>query len=137
MLNSSQLPRPKTDVPAKWVGDELPTALLQLLYSPDDSLLHSEFPELLEQFPAHLHIDVLQEYQGHGYGRELMGRFVEKIKSSNIRGVHLIMAGDNVGAEAFYGRVGFTRFPAVLDNGESGELGREAGSQNVWLVRRT
>jgi GNAT superfamily N-acetyltransferase len=134
-LDQVQFPKPSTDVPAKWTGEELPTALLQLLYAPDEALLHAEFPRLLEQYPANLHIDVLPPYQGQGYGRQLITKLLGKLREENISGLHLIMAGDNVGAEAFYEKVGFTRFPTVLDGGKSGELGKEAASENAWLVR--
>ena len=55
---------------------------------------------------------------------------------TNINGVHLVMAGDNVGAEAFYRKLGFDRFPLALDDGQSGELGKERGNQNAWMVRK-
>ena len=134
-LDSATLPKPDLDVPAKWIGEELPTAVLQLLYAPDTSLLHADYPQLLQQFPAHLHIDVLPEYQGRGYGRQLMSEYLGKLRLANIKGVHLVMAGDNVGAEKFYRKLGYDRFPMVLDDGKSGELGREGGNRNVWLVR--
>jgi GNAT superfamily N-acetyltransferase len=134
-LDQVNLPKPNLHVPAQWVGDDLPTALLQLLYAPDKSILHAEFPQLLEQYPAHLHIDVLPEYQRQGYGRKLMREYLRKLRDENIKGVHLVMAGDNFGAETFYRKLGFGRFPMILDGGESGELGRERGNRNVWLVR--
>jgi GNAT superfamily N-acetyltransferase len=130
-----KFPKPSMDVPAQWAGDDLPAALLQLLYNPHKALLHAEFPQLLERFPGHLHIDLLLGYQRLGYGRLLMSEFLGKLRRSNVRGVHLIMAGDNIGAEAFYRKQEFDRFPLVLDGGESGEFGREGGNQNVWLVR--
>jgi hypothetical protein len=53
-LDMVKFPKPSMDVPAQWAGDELPAALLQVLYNPDKALLHAEFPQLLEQFPGHL-----------------------------------------------------------------------------------
>ena len=64
-----------------------------------------------------------------------MNKFLEKLKTTNVYGVHLIMAGDNIGAEVFYRKLGFSRFPVVLDDGKSGELGKEAENHNSWLVR--
>lgn len=64
-----------------------------------------------------------------------MHELLEKLKTVNVKGVHLVMAGDNVGAGAFYRKLGFGRFPVVLDGGKSGELGKEAGNGDTWLVR--
>lgn len=65
-----------------------------------------------------------------------MSVFLRKLSMTNINGVHLVMAGDNVGAEAFYRKLGFDRFPLALDDGQSGELGKERGNQNAWMVRK-
>lgn len=130
-LDPIQLPRPSMDAPAKWAGDELPTALLQLLYSPDKALLHDNFPQLLEQFPAHLHIDLLPEYQRQGYGRLLMDHFLARLRAANVKGVHLVMAEGNHDADAFYQRMGFDRFSAVLGNIQD----KEAEIRNVRVKR--
>jgi hypothetical protein len=64
-----------------------------------------------------------------------MREVLKKLSMASVRGVHLIMAGDNIGAEVFYRKLGFDRFPLVLDEGKSGEYGKEGGNQNAWLVR--
>lgn len=61
--------------------------------------------------------------------------FLGKLNMANVKGVHLIIAGDNLGAEAIYQKVGFGRFPVVLDNGESAEFGKESANKTAWLVR--
>ena len=118
--------------PAVW-DEDLPGALRHILYSPE-GMLHQDFPELLHKYPGHLHIDILPAYQRKGYGRKLMDRFCEKLRQAGGKGVHLIMAGDNVDAERFYGRVGFGRFPEVLDGGSSGEEGRDV-NKSMWLIK--
>lgn len=50
------------------------------------------------------------------------------------KGVHLIMDGQNFGAEKFYLKLGFGRFDVVLDNGASREKGRHSDG-TVWMVR--
>ncbi|MCJ1255009.1 hypothetical protein MMC24_002825 [Lignoscripta atroalba] len=139
-LPTARFPPPNADTkapaPAPWDTDLPPgDALLQQLYSPVEKqdLLHAEFPQLVEEYPGHLHIDILPAYQRRGYGRELVGRFCERM--GGVRGLHLVMAGDNVQAERFYGRVGFGRFGGVVDGGRSGEVGRDRNG-SVWLVRR-
>jgi hypothetical protein len=61
-LDAENFPVLSMDVPADW-EDNLPRALLQHLYTPEE-LLHEDFPELLEEYPAHLHIDLLPSIRG-------------------------------------------------------------------------
>jgi ribosomal protein S18 acetylase RimI-like enzyme len=82
--------------------------------TPDDAMLwlhhHPErmlVPEVAA-WPAHLHIDLLPEWQGKGWGRALMGRFLDGLRSAGVPGVHLGMLATNVRARAFYDRLGFT-----------------------------
>lgn len=72
-------------------------------------------PELAE-YPAHLHIDLLPEWQGKGLGRGLMTEFLAGLRKAGVAKVHLGMAPDNVSARAFYDRLGFTPIP-VPDSG--------------------
>ncbi|WP_337868644.1 GNAT family N-acetyltransferase [Meiothermus sp.] len=58
-------------------------------------------------YPAHLHIDLLPRAQGQGLGRKLMNTFLERLCEFKVRGVHLGVGRRNVGAVAFYRRVGF------------------------------
>ena len=67
-----------------------------------------------KQYPAHLHIDLLDEYQGKGYGTELMKALLEKLKSMGVPGVMLIVDKNNTGAQRFYTRAGFTRKASVF-----------------------
>ena len=63
-------------------------------------------PELAP-WPAHLHIDLLPEWQGRGYGRQLMRTFLEALRDGGVPSVHLVMATANKPARAFYDRMGF------------------------------
>lgn len=67
-------------------------------------------PEFAD-FPAHLHIDILPEYQGGGHGRALMETFCDTLAAAGVRGVHLGMLTVNETARAFYGRLGFHELP--------------------------
>lgn len=70
-------------------------------------------PELMlakpaqEGFPAHLHIDLLPEAQGRGLGRELLRTLGGELERQGVPGVHLRVGEANVGAAAFYRRLGF------------------------------
>jgi len=62
----------------------------------------------VEEYPAHLHIDLLPHIQGQGVGRRLMGAAVEVWRDWGVPGVHLEASLANSGAQAFYGRMGFS-----------------------------
>lgn len=59
-------------------------------------------------YPAHLHIDLLPEAQGRGWGRRLIDTLREALKEAGVPGVHLVADAANTGAAAFYERLGFT-----------------------------
>lgn len=68
-----------------------------------------------DTYPAHLHIDLLPELQGQGWGRRLIDTLVAELRSRGVTGLHLAASTENAGAIAFYPRVGFTRIPAHAD----------------------
>lgn len=70
----------------------------------------------IEFAPAHLHIDILEAYQGRGYGRKLIGVLVERLKELRVNGVWLGMDPKNLGAKLFYERLGFKRYDGMQDN---------------------
>jgi len=65
-----------------------------------------------EDYPAHLHIDLLPEVQGQGWGRLLIATLVDALRERGVTGLHLAASTDNTGAIAFYPRVGFTAIPS-------------------------
>ncbi|KAH7887629.1 acyl-CoA N-acyltransferase [Phlebopus sp. FC_14] len=65
--------------------------------------------------PAHLHINILEEYQRKGHGRELIGHAIRHLKEQGVRGVWLGMNPRNVDAAAFYARLGFHPFEGSPD----------------------
>jgi ribosomal protein S18 acetylase RimI-like enzyme len=64
--------------------------------------------DLVTNYPAHLHMNVLPEYQRHGLGGRLMARFIDSIRASGAPGVHLVTSTENKKALPFYRREGFT-----------------------------
>ena len=90
-----------------------------------DFLYHPErrVHPALGEYPAHLHIDLLPEYQGRGYGRALLNTLFAALDKAGVELVHLVMSTANTGARAFYDRMGFHQIP-VADPGELTFLGR-------------
>ncbi|MCR2826144.1 GNAT family N-acetyltransferase [Microbacterium sp. zg.Y909] len=62
--------------------------------------------------PAHLHIDLLPQAQGQGWGRRLIDTVIAALRAEGVPGLHLVASADNAGALAFYDRLGFTRMPS-------------------------
>lgn len=98
---------PRPEGPPQSPSDEM----IGLLHNPERMVL----PELARH-PAHLHIDLLPDWQRKGYGRELMRTFLAALKAKGVEGVHLSMLTANTPARAFYDRLGFTEI-AVPDPG--------------------
>lgn len=61
----------------------------------------------LDAYPAHLHIDLLPEYQGRGLGRRLIDTLRGELARRGVAAVHLGLDPANTGARAFYARLGF------------------------------
>jgi ribosomal protein S18 acetylase RimI-like enzyme len=62
------------------------------------------------EYPSHLHIDILPIAQGKGFGRTLIETFINRLKESESKGLHLGVGADNGNAISFYKRLGFTQF---------------------------
>ena len=65
-----------------------------------------------DAYPAHLHIDLLPELQGQGWGRRLIDTFADALRVAGVSGLHLAADSENAGALTFYDRLGFTRIPS-------------------------
>ena len=61
-----------------------------------------------EAYPAHLHINLLPELQGEGWGRRLIEALARALSDRGVVGLHLVASAENEAAIAFYPRVGFT-----------------------------
>jgi ribosomal protein S18 acetylase RimI-like enzyme len=82
--------------------------------SPDDRLvrmIHQPPPtsdDVVERYPAHLHIDLLPRLQGRGYGRRLLESLFDGLRAAGAESVHLGVGLANQRAIAFYEHLGFT-----------------------------
>jgi ribosomal protein S18 acetylase RimI-like enzyme len=64
--------------------------------------------ELTDQYPSHLHINLLPRTQGQGAGRKLMDTLLDALRAQGSRGVHLDVWSKNIRAIGFYRHIGFT-----------------------------
>jgi ribosomal protein S18 acetylase RimI-like enzyme len=62
-------------------------------------------PEVLDEFPAHLHVNLLPRAQGRGAGRRLLETLFDAL--AGVAGIHLGVATENERAAAFYSHLGF------------------------------
>ena len=86
--------------------------------------------ELVRAYRALLHIDVLEAYQGKGWGRQLIEAFVESLRKNAPagtydygKGIHIGVSGENTKVVPFYEKLGFRVYPG----------GEREG--NVWMTR--
>src|SRR4030095_7963909 len=64
-------------------------------------------PEPYEDFPSHLHIDLLARAQGRGWGRRMLGEVMDRLRRGGSPGAHLGVSMLNTAAFGFYQRLGF------------------------------
>ena len=62
---------------------------------------------VVREYPAHLHIDLLERTRGLGLGRALVDRQLAALRARGVPGLHLDVAADNANAIAFYEHLGF------------------------------
>lgn len=60
-----------------------------------------------DRYPAHLHIDILPEYQRQGIGFQLMDTLTAHLREQGVPAVMLSVAGDNEKGKNFYQKYGF------------------------------
>lgn len=65
--------------------------------------------KIIEKYPAHLHINILSEYQRQGIGHRLMKRLEEHLKEKNILGFHLEVGSKNIQGINFYRKFGLNQ----------------------------
>ena len=60
-----------------------------------------------EEYPAHLHIDILPGYQHQGLGRRLMDALCDNLRQKGVKGVMFTVWHKNYNAIKFYEKYGF------------------------------
>ncbi|MGH8966570.1 MAG: GNAT family N-acetyltransferase [Actinomycetes bacterium] len=71
----------------------------------------TRIPEL-DDYPAHLHINLLPDVQGRGLGRRLIDTFRSALAARGVPALWLGVDAANVSALAFYSRLGFHELPS-------------------------
>ncbi len=70
--------------------------------------------KVAKEYPAHLHIDILEEGQRKGYGTQLINALVQHLKENGVKGVHLCCASHNEKGVSFYKKYGFKVYSEKL-----------------------
>ncbi len=70
-----------------------------------------------EQYPAHLHVDLMPAAQGQGWGTKLVGRLRSELADVGVPGIFASLDVENVSAPAFYKKIGFTELPSSTPQG--------------------
>ncbi len=83
-------------------GNELDELLIAMLHH-----RHLAEDEVVATHPSHLHIDLLPEAQGDGWGRRLMEQLQDKLRAAGSPGVHLGVSAQNHRAIGFYAHLGY------------------------------
>lgn len=94
--------------------DRLSAADLEIL-----DLFDTPYPvtdDVVERFPAHLHIDLLERCRGRGVGRAAMLRMLEALADGGAHGVHLEVDQRNERAIGFYRGLGFDVVDTLHDS---------------------
>jgi len=73
-------------------------------------------PEPYDDYPSHLHIDLLAHAQGQGHGRKMMEQLLEMLAAQESPGVHLGMSATNERAYGFYQKLGFQELSRDSDS---------------------
>ncbi len=87
-------------------GDAATGALDDLLVGLIHHRRHAD-DAVVAAYPSHLHIDLLAEVRGAGWGRRLLERLLDELRAGGSRGVHLGVSVANERAIGFYEHVGF------------------------------
>ena len=79
----------------------------------------------LEQYPAHLHIDLKADFRGQGIGGRLIEKFILQAKTKGLKGIHLTTREDNFSGRKFFEKNGFRlldSYPVFMPQGNTFKL---------------
>ena len=89
-----------SDTPrAGWSPDQL---MIYRIHHP-----HYTPSEIVENYPSHLHINLLPRLRGRGFGQRLMDQWLRTIREMGSHGAHLAVGATNLRATRFYRTCGF------------------------------
>jgi ribosomal protein S18 acetylase RimI-like enzyme len=67
--------------------------------------------ELAEDYPSHLHINLVPRLQSQGLGRQMMRMLMRTLRELGSAGLHFLVTPTNRRAADFYRHLGFTEIP--------------------------
>lgn len=70
------------------------------------------------EYPAHLHINILPEYQRSGYGAMLLSAYEDNLRSRGVIGYHLITGANNAKGISFYKKHSLELLHTVYHDGK-------------------
>ena len=73
------------------------------------------YESVADSYPAHLHIDVSEDFCGRGAGRMLIETLLARLRQDHVRGVVFGVAAANERAVGFYEHMGFERLQEFDD----------------------
>jgi len=83
-------------------------------------------PEITNEYPAHLHINIGEEYQRAGLGSRLMSTLLQHMTAEGVKGVHLSTVSVNEKSRPFFEKWGFRLFCRYKSTFWSSVSGRPA-----------
>lgn len=105
---------PVADTAAAPEGAKLRDAeVIKSFHDPSEEELY--FPKEFEEWPSHLHIDLVPHAQGRGLGGRLIRHLEAQLRQRGSTGVFLEMSPNNTRALHFYKKLGFTELKRTDD----------------------
>lgn len=72
-----------------------------------------ELERFYPEYPAHIHIDILEEYTGNGVGSKLMQALFEVLKEEKVPGICVLVDTNNKRAVRFYEKMGLRHLKKI------------------------
>lgn len=73
---------------------------------------HSTGQEVIDVYPAFLHINILPPHQGQGWGTKMIRKAAEQVTSDGAKGLWVGIDARNDNARQFYKAIGFVNIPS-------------------------
>jgi ribosomal protein S18 acetylase RimI-like enzyme len=86
--------------PDQWTPDQRAAGFIHVPLTVPD--------ELAEDYPSHLHINLVPRLQSQGLGRQLMNTLIRALREQGSVGLHFFVQPANQRAAGFYRHLGFT-----------------------------
>ena len=100
-----QYPAPPAELPPdQWTPDQRAAGLIHVPLTVP--------AELAENYPSHLHINLVPRLQSQGLGRQLMNTLMRALREQGSVGLHFFVRPANQRAVGFYRHMGFTMISA-------------------------